>query len=454
MVPNRTTGQNASGSPKKSRGLFRKVRNKDPSPPPAVLNQTRLPSSLHSQMPNANLLRLRDACQCSRCVDPDSGQKTFATTHLPNKPELQSAEFDAGGSLTVVWENDPLSGGGTHESVYTPEFIERWKETSQRKLIPRVLWDRAMLEEELDSCRVSYDDWMAGGDKFRDAFIALHKTGVIFVNGVPESETSVEEIGRQIGRLQDTFYGLTWDVISKPQAENVAYTNQFLGLHQDLLYYFDCPRIQLLHCIANDCDGGESLFSDGVRTAMQLQLQSPDQYATLTNENVSYHYDRNGHLYGNSRPTIRDSGAGFVPSVWWSPPFQDVFSSRTKVNRWHRAAGLFQRTLEAPENLFEYKMRPGECVVFDNWRVLHGRRHFNTAQGKRWLKGTYVSNQVFQGRTSKLLAEFDSHQVKESSHDMWAAEKEALDAQLGGSREKGPASEEATMSEQAPAAGQ
>ncbi|KLU84988.1 gamma-butyrobetaine dioxygenase [Magnaporthiopsis poae ATCC 64411] len=58
----------------------------------------------------------------------------------------------------------------------------------------------------------------------------------------------------------------------------------------------------------------------------------------------------------------------------------------------------------APEAMFEYKMEPGECVIFDNMRVLHGRRQFNVTSGKRWLKGTYVQEQVMLSKLAQMPA--------------------------------------------------
>jgi len=43
-------------------------------------------------------------------------------------------------------------------------------------------------------------------------------------------------------------------------------------------------------------------------------------------------------------------------------------------------------------------MQEGDCVIFNNRRVLHGRREFDAKEGERWLKGTYVDTDVFMSR--------------------------------------------------------
>lgn len=399
-----------------------------PSQPGFMIRRFPREEKIPGLVPPSHRVQLRDACPCHQCVDPDSGQKSFTTTQLSLDTQVQSSKLNDDGSLSVVWSMDGVSSG-THESVYSAEMLVKFNSTMGPGRISRILWDNTILRAELDNCRISYDDWMAGGDKFRNAFAFLHKTGLIFVHGVPELETSVEEIGQQIGRLQDTFYDRTWDVVSKPKAENVAYTSQFLGLHQDLLYNRPTPRIQILHCLANDSEGGESLFSDGVRAAIQLKLQSPSEYKTLVKSLVAFHYDKNEHYYRDVHSTIKEDN-GYVSSVWWSPPFQAPFHSSFDLQTWVKAARLFQSAIESPENMYQYKMKPGECVVFDNQRVLHGRRQFTTGGGKRWLKGTYVSDQVFTGKTWRLRKELGAHWTRSWNGEEAIFERRLLMAQL------------------------
>jgi alpha-ketoglutarate-dependent taurine dioxygenase len=349
-------------------------------------------------------LWLRDACPCEKCVDPHSGQKSFATTELEFNPKVRSVARADDGSLTVVWAKDPVSGGQDHTSVYPASIQDGYT-----KYMHRELWTRATFEQEREKCRVSYDDWMAGGREFWDAMAALASKGLIFVHGVPQGdEQAVERLAGRIGALQDTFYGRTWDVVSKPAAENVAYTNKFLGLHQDLLYYPDPPRVQLLHCLANECEGGESLFSDGVRAAAHMKHTRPYAYELLRRHPAAYHYNRNGNAYYAERAVVKGSALRSRPaeSVWWSPPFQAPYpiDGAGGMAPWFLAAQQFQSEIEDPANVVEHRLAAGECVVFDNWRVLHGRRQFNPGTGRRWLKGAYVDDRAFRARYEDMPA--------------------------------------------------
>ncbi|KAJ4406785.1 hypothetical protein N0V82_010051 [Gnomoniopsis sp. IMI 355080] len=350
-------------------------------------------------------LVLRDACPCAQCVSESSGQKRFATCDIDATPQLESSEILEDGSLELVWAHDFMSGG-PHTSNYPLHFLQSW---IQNKALPgltrpqRYLWDRAAFEENLEARMIGYDAWMEGGEPFAKSLLDLATWGLIIVKNVPESKDAVKEVANKIGNLQSTFYGETWDVISKPSAENVAYTNEFLCLHQDLMYHRDIPFIQVLHCLKNDCPGGDSLFSDGFRAAAELKKRSPSAHDVLTRQTVPFQYSRNGHYYEVPRLTIQaprgDVTRALPAAVHWSPPFQSPFSTvvpSQRLSKWHKAAKVFKDSLEAPENMLQYRLQPGDCVLFNNWRILHGRTKFDTSSGFRHLHGAYLTKQVFE----------------------------------------------------------
>lgn len=254
------------------------------------------------------------------------------------------------------------------------------------------LWDAELLAAR--DPFYSYDAFMAGGDDYLTALDSLRLYGLFFLRGVPKNETAVEDIAAKLGIIQETFYGRTWDVRSKPKAENVAYTSSFLGLHQDLLYMRNVPKLQILHCLENDTAGGEALFSDGGRAASLLRFTSPHLGSVLDENKTIFRYDKGDFEFQHARSAISLSPR----SIFWSPPFQkpeqDFFNQSNAGARdyqeWGLATRRLQSLIESPEYVFEYRYRPGDCVVFDNTRLLHGRKQFDSASGARWLKGTYV----------------------------------------------------------------
>ncbi|KAL1858241.1 hypothetical protein Daus18300_009987 [Diaporthe australafricana] len=374
-------------------------------------------------------LWLRDACPCHLCVSESSGQKNFATCEIPPNLEIDSLRVLEDGGLEVSWANDLVPGAGHHVSTYPLDLFHRilTNSVSYGRTPPaREIWDLQHFEQDSRSREVSYESWMGDSSRFAEAFRNLCLWGLIIVKGVPGTESAVQEVASRIGHLQSTFYGPTWDVVSKPRAENVAYTNEFLGLHQDLMYLPKPPRLQILHCLENSCEGGESLFSDGIRAAHELQQKHQKHFITLASSRVDFQYDKGGYYYRHGQYTITSYPHGHVATrypqyVFWSPPFQAPFWSGLRNNyeesgprvdrthdylrEWHTAAKVFKDSIEDPRNMVQFRLQPGDCVVFDNWRVLHGRREFDTTSGRRHLRGGYIEDQALNSTWVRLQRE-------------------------------------------------
>lgn len=384
---------------------------------------------LHAPVTLAQLW-LRDACQCHLCVSESSGQKRFATCDIPSALKVDSLRVLEDGGLEVSWVNDLPLGGNPHVSTYPLAVLHDilLHPAPYGRTIPaREIWDSQYFEKDSPSREISYVSWMEDSSSFAEAFRNLHHWGLVIIRGVPQTESAVEQVASRLGHLQATFYGPTWDVVSKPQAENVAYTNEFLCLHQDLMYLNEPPRIQILHCLENGCEGGDSLFSDGLRAAHDLRLNHESHYHTLATSPVDFHYAKGGHYWHNHHQTIkttssrRDKVMDTAPlSVRWSPPFQAPFWTALQrgkntspfdrragflVEKWQEAAKVFRDSIEDPANMVQFRLQPGDCVVFDNWRVLHGRRAFDTGSGRRHLRGTYVEDQALNSTWLRLQQE-------------------------------------------------
>ncbi|GKT41066.1 gamma-butyrobetaine dioxygenase [Colletotrichum spaethianum] len=356
---------------------------------------------------------LRDRCPCPQCISPTSGNKAFATSEIPGDIRFAEVQELADGSVQVRWDNDiPRAAAADHVSVFPATGQDALRVMTLEKPVlfarhdwapdhmSKFGWTKETLTPRL--LKMHYEDFMSGDASFRDAVLSLSQIGLVFLTGVPQTETAVADIALKFGAVKETFYGRTWNVISKPDAENVAYTSSYLGLHSDMLYLDSPPRIQLLHCLENSCSGGESIFSDALHASSRLQRDSPNHYSALCAFPVPYHYSKHGFFYRQARPVISHAEDPDLREVWWSPPFQAPFPVHRTAEqaaawpKWLAAARAFQGLLEDPASVYQCKLQPGECVLFDNRRVLHGRRAFDTGSGRRWLKGTYVADEDFR----------------------------------------------------------
>ncbi|KAF4310105.1 Taurine catabolism dioxygenase TauD/TfdA [Botryosphaeria dothidea] len=402
----------------------------------------------------------RDSCTCPICVDPSSKQKQFQTSDIPADIKATSTLDPEKQTLEITWTNDIPGFPKDHVTRFDlkPAAVT-CRDAEYHPLEPknRLVWDSKTIAEK--NKWIPFDRYMKDDDVLHETLEQLGRYGLVFLTDVPDSEKSVEHIVSRIGLLKDTFYGRTWDVKSVPNAKNIAYTHQYLGLHMDLMYVTNPPHLQLLHSLRARSPGGSSIFSDSLHAAFELERTDRAAFDALTSIPVPFHYKNDNQSYAKWRPTIElatpladlspnpatnaisaspddplaTSLAGReilegVPApprikcINYSPPFQAPLAPAALADlglqglvpfgplavdrfaRLHAALRKFASLVEAPASLFEHRLEEGQCVIFDNRRVLHARRAFDASQGERWLKGAYVDDDVFYSRW-RVLAE-------------------------------------------------
>jgi len=64
----------------------------------------------------------------------------------------------------------------------------------------------------------------------------------------------------------------------------------------------------------------------------------------------------------------------------------DYWGTVEECREWYKAARIWAGILKRKEMEIWQQLRPGRPVIFDNWRMLHGRSEFS---GKRRMCGGY-----------------------------------------------------------------
>ncbi|KAA1475250.1 Clavaminate synthase-like protein [Dentipellis sp. KUC8613] len=355
---------------------------------------------------------LRDSCQCPACVHPSTRQKLHRTSDVPAgvAPLPGSVKASADG-IHLAWATE---GKDTteHTSFFPASFLAAHASPASlsafHRDVRRAPWDAASVARSRDL----YVPYAALGTDagLLAAISQLERAGLLFVTGVPTGETGdatceLRRLVSRFGPLRNTFYGEVWDVKNVVNSTNIAYTNLYLGLHMDILYFENPPRFQILHCLRNRVQGGTSLFVDALRAAGALRTANPAAFDILTSTPVPFHYINAGHHLHRAHPTIAlapapapETGLRPIAHVNYSPPFQAPLPRGTP-DAFYDALGAFAALLEAPGATFEYTLKEGDAVLFDNRSVLHARTAFSDPEvlvdekgeqrTNRWLKGCY-----------------------------------------------------------------
>ncbi|CAG8771820.1 9473_t:CDS:1, partial [Racocetra fulgida] len=308
------------------------------------LNSLEVEWTDEKKVSNFNYIWLRDNCQCPLCIHSDNKQKLFLTSQIELDIKPINIDKDQE-TLKITWSSKSDS---YHQSKYPFTFLRSF---NQKKILEHVKWDSNTIESK--NIWIKHDEYMNSDEKFFDSLKTLWKYGLIFLKEVPEKSCSIKNIVKRIGALKHTFYGETFDVVSVPEAKNIAYTNLDLGLHMDLLYYEAPPGLQFLHCFKNSVEGGHSIFADSFTAVDNFKSKYPLDYSLLTKTPITFHYMNNGHHMHYNRPMIDWDHFNNTFCVNYAPPFQGPNESlldknENEVVEFYQAYNRFCTFLEDP----------------------------------------------------------------------------------------------------------
>ena len=212
------------------------------------------------------------------------------------------------------------------------------------------------------------------------------------------------EIANLFGYVRETNYGKWFEVRSKVNAINLAYTNLGLQAHTDNPYRDPVPTIQILYCLKNSVKGGNSTLVDGFNAAIKLKNEKPKFFELLSKYCARFEYkeDKDVHLRSR-RPLIELSPDGEIIAIRFNnrstAPITDV--PYKDMNNYYRAYRKFSDIINKDNMAVNFKLNPGECFLTDNTRVLHSRASYSGA-GSRWLQGCYVDKDGLLSTISTL----------------------------------------------------
>jgi trimethyllysine dioxygenase len=190
-------------------------------------------------------------------------------------------------------------------------------------------------------------------------------------------------------------------------SKDTAYTNIALEAHTDNTYFSDPAGLQAFHVLSHKRgSGGASLLVDGFKVARELREQDPEAYEVLSTVNVHAHASGNKGIsiqpYRGFPVLSHDPATGALLQVRWnSSDRAGLELPIAETPRWYAAARKFDALLKKKENEYWEQLQPGTVLVFDNWRVLHGRSAFT---GERRVCGAYLNRDDWVSRW-KMLAD-------------------------------------------------
>ncbi|MGZ9811397.1 TauD/TfdA family dioxygenase [Pseudoroseicyclus sp. H15] len=344
-----------------------------------------------------NYFWLRDNCLTS--FNASTRERSFDIFHLHRAPVAESAAVE-GDALVIRWAEEG------HISRYPLAMLSRYA-TGEKRADPADLPRRAWYGDHYgDVPRFSQPELLADKAKLADWIEALIMEGLAIVTDMPDSDAGLTELVELIGQVRPTFFGLYFDVKTHINPTNTAYTASALELHTDTPAEEMAPGVQFLHCRANTVQGGQSLYADGVAVANDFRARDPEGFRLLAETPVPFFCEHDTYDMRSRQTIIELDEYGEVSGLTISQHMLDISDLPQRLlDSWYPAFCRFGRMLQEEKYLMRFTMKAGECMVFDNHRIVHGRAAYSATSGERYLRGTYADRAEMRSTYRALVSE-------------------------------------------------
>ena len=366
-------------------------------PPPALLDRGLEVTLDGGARHYFNYYWLRDNCATS--FDPETRERVYDIFAEDTPPRATRASV-IDDALVIEW------AGSGHRSTYPLAWLGAHAVAGPRHdpaVLPREYW---YADHYPAMARFAFDAVSTDRAALKDWVHALLTQGVAILTDMPDSDQGLTDAANLIGFPRPTFFGAYFDVRLHIDPDNLAYTAKALELHTDVPAEDLPPGVQFLHCRRNSVDGGESLFVDGAAVAAELRRTHPEDFRLLCETTVPFYNEHDAYDMRARQRVIELDDHGDIAGVTMSQHMADVFDHDQRfLDAYYPAFCRFGRLLQDPRFVMRFRLNAGECIVFDNHRIVHARAAFVADSGERHMRGTYTDRGELRSRWRKLAGE-------------------------------------------------
>ena len=369
----------------------------NPDPEAVALSANGLTVSLPQGARYFNYYWLRDNCPTS--FNAETRERTFDIFHLDEAPRARSARLE-GDALVIDW------AGEDHLTRMPIAWLETYADGKRRPDpadLPRRAWYGDHYSEV---ARFTHAELMADKGRVREWLEAVIVEGISFVTDMPDTDAALTDLANLMGQVRPTFFGAYFDVKTHINPTNTAYTAAALELHTDTPAEEHAPGVQFLHMRANTVDGGRNLFGDGVAAADDFRRIDPEGFRLLSETDVPFYCEHDSYDMRSWQRIIELDRHGEVSGLTFSQHMLDLIDlPQEMLDRWYPAFCRFGKLLQDDKYIMRFTLEAGECIVFDNHRIVHGRSAYTAESGERYLRGCYTDRAEMRSTYRALASE-------------------------------------------------
>lgn len=323
---------------------------------------------------------LRDNCRCDECGTTVTGARFLQLTEFgpditPDKCRLTSA-----GEVALDW-----SEGGHHS-----EFDSRWLREQCPAHGTRYSKRTAFDARSTDYPRRDITALDAGDEATIDLAESIYEHGLVLIENVPHTDEAVVDVASTLGGIRPGSYEPVFEIRAQDEPESLAKARCELAPHVDEPYMSDPPGLLLMHCFEESPDGGgASVLVDGLMIGEIIRRDHPDLFRTLCEVPMPHHRYRPGHFdhYGEA-PVFTLRGDGQIEGFRFAErSAASLVMTEELIDRVYAARRVLLNLAYDSRYQLRIRLSPGEALLVDNHRLMHGRDDF---RGKRYLRQVVV----------------------------------------------------------------
>ena len=340
---------------------------------------------------------LRERSNGEKFVDKSTQQRLFDPTQL--QENIQIKNLSLCNDFLEVNFND---GASTKISVI--DIFKEFSNINEIKQIEKMKWDSSFSEQNT----FEFDENLFETYEMYKALINFYQYGFVIFKNVPTKDNFIVKFANSIGSVRRTNFGEFFNVQSKLNPNDLAYTSLNLAPHTDNPYRNPVPCIQILQCIENEVTGGLSTLVDGYTVSEKLKQDFPDYYKMLTEIKIRFQFIDQTIVLEDWAEMIRLDESGNFKQVRFSPRLDFVpLIDKEKLELFYSARKKLSELYNSKNYKIEFKLLPGDLLMMDNYRLLHGRTKYDANEGNRFLQGCYIDYDSTEGRLKHLKRKFN-----------------------------------------------
>ena len=341
---------------------------------------------------------LRERVDGDEFLDKGTQQRLFDPTSLDNKISINKANINE--NFLEIDFNDGVSSKIEIKKIAQEFSIE----DTVIKPIAKIKWDSTL--KDIKNFR--YQDNFFESKEMYDLLVSFYKYGFVVIKDIPTEDNFIVKFANSIGSVRRTNFGEYFDVKSKPNPNDLAYTSLALAPHTDNPYRNPVPCIQLLHCIVSEVSGGLSTLVDGYTVTEDLKNQNPDFYKILSEVKVKFKFIDKDVILEDWSELIKLNDDKSLKQIRFSPRLDFVpILEKEKLDLYYRARKKLSEMYNSDKYRIEFKLEEKDLMMMDNYRLLHGRTAYKTSEGNRFLQGCYIDYDSTEGKLRHLKRKYN-----------------------------------------------